>query len=275
MYCDDFVGVSNSTEELVKLKVKLEQRLKEAKFEMHKWKSNDPYLREICATEEAATTKVLGIQWNTSTDSMSINFSHVVENEHSSTQRGILKTTASIFDPLEIGSPVTVLAKIFYDEVCLKRLGWDAQIPLELAKLWDSWIKGIEKNPELEYNRCVIKHLEEPILDIKLHGLADASLKACAAVIYVQIIQPSEVYVQLLTTKSRVSKPGLTVPRLEFVAAQMLVKILKQAQKALEGITASEIHAWSDSKTVLCWLNNKSEWKQFVRFKSRSNPSRI
>ena len=267
LYCDDFVGVSNSTEELVKLKVQLEQRLKEAKFEMHKWKSNDPYLREICATEEAATTKMLGIQWNTSTDSMSINFSHVVENEHSSTQRGILKTTASIFDPLGIGSPVTILAKIVYHEVCLKKLGWDTQIPLELAKLWDFWIKGIENHPELEYNRCVIKHLEEPILDIKLHGFADASLKACAAVIYVQIIQSSEVYVQLLTAKSRVSKPGLTVPRLELVAAQMLAKMLKQVQKALEGVTVSEIHAWSDSKTVLCWLNNKSEWKQFVRLR--------
>ena len=150
-YCDDFVGVSNSTEELVKLKVKLEQRLKEAKFEMHKWNSNDPYLRKLCTTEEAATTKVLGIQWTTSTDSMSINFSHVVENKHSSTQRGILKTTASIFDPLGIGSPVTILAKIVYHEVCVNKLGWDAQIPSELAKLWDSWIKGIEKHPELEY----------------------------------------------------------------------------------------------------------------------------
>ena len=73
------------------------------------------------------------------------------------------------------------------------------------------------------------------------------------------ILQSSEVYVQLLTAKSRVAKPGLTDPRLELVAAQMLVKMLKQVRKALEGISFSEIHAWSDSKTVLCWLNNKSE----------------
>ena len=32
LYCDDFVGVSNSTEELIGLKIRLEQRLKEAKF---------------------------------------------------------------------------------------------------------------------------------------------------------------------------------------------------------------------------------------------------
>ena len=80
-----------------------------------------------------------------------------------------------------------------------------------------------------------------------------------------QIVQSSEVYAQLLTAKSRVSKPGLTIPRLELVAARMLAKMLKQVQKALEGITFSEIPARSDSKTVLCWLNNKSEWKQFVR----------
>ena len=84
---------------------------------------------------------------------------------------------------------------------------------------------------------------------------------------YVQIVQSSEVYVQLLPAKSRVSTPGSTIPRLEFVAARMLVKILKQVQKPLEGRTFSEIPAWSDSKTVLCWLNNKSEWKQFVRLR--------
>ena len=267
LYCDDFVGVSNSTEELVELKIKLEQRLKEGKFEMHKWKSNDPSLREICATEEASMTKVLGIQWNTSTDNMSVNFSHAVENENSLTQRGLLRTTASIFDPLGIGSPVTISAKIIYHEVCLKRLGWDTQIPSDQARLWDSWVRSIKRHPKLQHNRCVIKHLDEPILDIKLHGFADASFKACAAVIYVQITQTSESYVQLLTAKSRVSKPGLTVPRLELVAAQMLVKMLKQVQLALERTTFSEIHGWSDSKTVLCWLKNKSEWKQFVRLR--------
>ena len=164
LYCDDFVGVSNSTEELVELKIKLEQRLKEGKFEMHKWKSNDPSLREICATEEASMTKVLGIQWNTSTDNMSVNFSHVVENENSLTQRGLLRTTASIFDPLGIGSPVTISAKIIYHEVCLKRLGWDTQIPSDQARLWDSWVRSIKRHPKLQHNRCVIKHLDEPIL---------------------------------------------------------------------------------------------------------------
>ena len=117
-----------------------------------------------------------------------------------------MPVTASIFDQLGIGSPVTILAKIVYHEVSLKRLGWDAQIPSELTKLWESWIKSIERHPELEYNRCVIKHLDEPILDIKLHGFADASLKTCAAVVYVQIVQSSEVYVQLLLAKSRVEK---------------------------------------------------------------------
>ena len=148
LYCDDSVGVSNSTEDLAKLQIKLEQRLKEAKFEMHKWKSNDPYLREICATEEATTTKMLGIQRNTSKDSLSINFSHVVENEHSSNQRGILKAIASIFDPLGIGNLVTMLAKMFIMKYVSKaRLG--CTDIFRLAKLWDSWIKGIERHPEL------------------------------------------------------------------------------------------------------------------------------
>ena len=67
---------------------------------MHKWKFNNPSLREICATEEAATTKVLWLHWNTTTYSMSTNLWHVVESKHILPQRGIQKTAASIFDAL-------------------------------------------------------------------------------------------------------------------------------------------------------------------------------
>ena len=47
-----------------------------------------------------------------------------------------------------------------------------------------------------------------------------------------KILQPSEVFVQLLIVMSRVSKPGLTVPRSELVAAEMLVRMLQQVEKA-------------------------------------------
>ena len=46
--------------------------------------------------------------------------------------------------------------------------------------------------------------LDDPIIDIKLHGFADASFKACAALTYFQITKSSESFVQLLTVKSRV-----------------------------------------------------------------------
>ena len=267
LYCDDFIGGADTPEELLELKTKLEQRLKDAKFEMHKWKTNDQLIAEACLTEEEGTTKVLGVSWNTVTDNMSVSYSHVLENDHTLTQRGLLKTTASIFDPLGIASPVTIIAKMIYHEVCLAKAGWDTEISSDQVKLWESWIRNLAKHPELEFSRCIIKHPDEPVLDIKLHGFADASLKACAAAIYLQVTQPSETYVQLLTAKSRVSKPGLTVPRLELIAAQMLTKMMKQVQEALEDIKISEVHAWSDSKTVLCWLKNHGEWKQFVRLR--------
>ena len=226
------------------------------------------YVPHHCVVrEQAESTKVLGVSWNTVTDNMSVSYSHVLENDHTLTQRGLLKTTASIFDPLGIASPVTIIAKMIYHEVCLAKAGWDTEISSDQVKLWESWIRNLAKHPELEFSRCIIKHPDEPVLDIKLHGFADASLKACAAAIYLQVTQPSETYVQLLTAKSRVSKPGLTVPRLELVAAQMLTKMMKQVQEALEDIKISEVHAWSDSKTVLCWLKNHGEWKQFVRLR--------
>ena len=30
-------------------------------------------------------------------------------------------------------------------------------------------------------------------------------------------------------------------------------------------VEIEEIRYWSDSKTALCWIENRGEWKQFVR----------
>ena len=60
----------------------------------------------------------------------------------------------------------------------------------------------------MKFHRCATKYRDEPVLDIKLGGFADASLKAYAAVIYLQRPLPNETYVSFLTAKIRDTKPG-------------------------------------------------------------------
>ena len=72
---------------------------------------------------------------------------------------------------------------------------------------------------------------------------------------------------KLLTGKTRVAplKP-LTIPILELTSARILATLMDKIRTALEvQIRIEETRYWSDSKTALCWIENKGEWKQFVR----------
>ena len=100
-----------------------------------------------------------------------------------------------------------------------------------------------------------------------LIGFADASSKAYYAVIYFVSEVRGEILVTLLTSKTRVARLSVqTVPRLELMAARTLVHLMDTVKNALtKEVKIDEIRLWSDSKTVLCWSENKKEWKTFVR----------
>ena len=57
-----------------------------------------------------------------------------------------------------------------------------------------------------------------------------------------------------------------SIPRLELMAARCTAKLVQNVETALSNQRRIEGRTlWSDSKTVLCWLRNKKEWKQFVK----------
>ena len=100
-----------------------------------------------------------------------------------------------------------------------------------------------------------------------MHGFADASLKAYCAVIYFVCESPEGITVTLLTSKTRVAPVKTqTIPRLELMAGRTFALLMDTVRKALETELELEyVRMWTDSKTVLSWINNKGEWKQFVR----------
>ena len=280
LFVDDLVAGGRDSTEAKELMTKLIIRFKEGHFNMRKWKTNDADLREKIKSEskdavenqvavkgqegEASATKVLGVKWNQVRDEMSIDFAKISTMQHEPTQRGILRTIAAIYDPLGVASPVSIIAKVIYHDVCMQGNGWDEEISEELLKRWQKWLKMIKGYPQITFSRCIMAYPKEEILQIEMHGFADSSVKACCAVIYLVITQQSGVYAKQLTAKSRVAKPKMTVPRLELIGAQLLTKMMENVKSALTQEIAAT-YGWLDSQTVLCWLQNKSEYKQFVR----------
>lgn len=74
-------------------------------------------------------------------------------------------------------------------------------------------------------------------------------------------------YVRILTSKTRVAPlKELSIPRLELMAALVMVKFVVSAEAALAAqAKVKRLKLWLDSKTALFWIRNRGEWKQFVK----------
>ena len=100
---------------------------------------------------------------------------------------------------------------------------------------------------------------------VDLHHMMDASSNAVSAQTVAVVMQPTGITKGFLTSKSRIAKRGITIPRQELVACQMGANLAANVNKALEGWPIRENNCWTDSMVALCWINNPfKNWKSFV-----------
>lgn len=114
-------------------------------------------------------------------------------------------------------------------------------------------------------SRCYSPKFTDPLTIIELHVFVDASEMAFAAAGYWKIVCDGQVVVKFVAGKSKCApiKP-LSIPRLELQAAVLGVR-LKEAIVSSHNIKPSKITFWSDSKTVVQWIQSDCRiYKQFV-----------
>ena len=91
---------------------------------MHKWNSNVPDQEaDNQLTEDSQTyakeqlgvktnkAKLLGLPWDSAEDTLAVTF---CGDSTKATQREVLRTLASIYDPFGVASPVTLVGKMFF-----------------------------------------------------------------------------------------------------------------------------------------------------------------
>ena len=272
LYVDDLILGADTVQEVEHLKTSASEIFNKAKFTLHKWHSNQPDLeKEENAqgdTEESYAkqqlgakeqeVKLLGLAWETEKDTLSISLGSDCKQ---ATKREVLRRLAMIYDPLGLLSAVTLVGKIIFRDICDAHVTWDEEFPGGLKERWLSWIHSLPEKVEIP--RSIPKANKE-ITTIDLHVFADASLNGVATVVYAIIEQGSDIEQGLITSKSRLSKKGLTIPRLELVAGHMAANIVDNVKKALQGYPVRDVHAWLDSSVALHWIKSENRYKQFV-----------
>ena len=101
-----------------------------------------------------------------------------------------------------------------------------------------------------------------------LLGYCNASQRAYAAVVYLQVETDNATVSQVLCSKTRVAPiKKVTIPRLELLSALLLARLISTIRHALEPeILLSRTTCHTDSQVILYWITGKDkEWKQFVQ----------
>ena len=266
-YADDLLKSVISTEEAVNLAKEISDVMRRGGFRLTNFISNDKDTMDSIPVAERAKSfqtasfdgdineRTLGVKGNVTKDVFT--FDTVKVKEEDVTKRNILKTVASIFDPVGFVAPFLVTGKIFLQELWRLKIDWDDRITKSQYKQWEKWKGELVNLKGVTIPRC--HHLSRYLAkDIQLHVFCDASDLAYGAVAYLRFkFELEKPRCSFVISKSRFTPiKTISLPRLELNAAvlggRLYTMIIKEINLPIQNVLL-----WTDSTLVLQYLKNQ------------------
>ncbi|XP_046145684.1 uncharacterized protein LOC123989001 [Osmia bicornis bicornis] len=258
-YVDDIFGGADTAEHLQDVANQLTQLCQAGGFPLAKWHSTSKSLLEDLAPEQTnaaisfddCATKILGIKWIPHQDTL--NFSTISATQRTQfTKRLILSEVAQLFDPLGFVAPVIIRAKILIQELWLQELSWDDILPLHITQRWLCIREDLTSLAKLSIPRWFNTTTTSTV---ELHGFADASVLAMAAVVYLVVHAPSTgTQASLVCSKTRVTPlKRLTIPRLLRITA-LCLKFVDKLFKRKDALPTHSISAADMERARIYWI---------------------
>ena len=153
----DDLMTGGETVKITTEKVITTEVFKEASFTIHKWHSNAPELEATsgspCEEELTYTKQQLGgakpfegKQSGLSSDRDQDIISVILQITWTeTTKKGVLSHLAKIYNPQGLASPVMLIGKQLYRDICDK-IPWDIQLPGPLLERWKDWNSTLTEN---------------------------------------------------------------------------------------------------------------------------------
>ena len=141
-------------------------------------------------------------------------------------------------------------AKILLQALWLEGIGWDDCVLSAILEEWSKWRQELPLLSTHYIAQCY--YPKAVIVTNQLYGFSDASERAYSGVVYLRMEDSNGmIYTSLVTSKTRIKQ--ITIPRLELKGALILAQLLSHCKKLLD-LPLSHVFAWTDSTTVLAWL---------------------
>ena len=189
MYLDDCLAGADDVGATVELQHSLDKMMERGGFNLTKWASNSKdVLSHIHAKEQAESSpidfnaseprKILGVSGNTSTDCLLFNVpASVLTANDPETKRSLLSIALKVFDPMGLITPLTIRAKMLFQELWHRGLQWEDRLDDDIADQWRSWKSKLLQLSCITVPRYFMGNIESSS-SIVIHGFGDASMKA-------------------------------------------------------------------------------------------------
>ena len=140
-YVDNFQGSKSDENYLLSLYKEANKELKAANMPFTRWATNNTQLkgiieRDFQGYEVSRMTNVLGLQWDTSGDTLKLKSVNYPQTDSLLTRRMLLARTSKLFDPLGIFSPITIKAKMLLQDSWKLQVGWENPLPVGYIEQW-------------------------------------------------------------------------------------------------------------------------------------------
>ena len=293
LYVDDSNTGVNTVEEGKRFYHLAKQILSEAGLHLRKWITNNDHLQKyidsfenpdrnvkenVCDISYSESQflscddnkqRVLGIEWDVSSDEFLFNTEKIVKLAESlePTKRNILKVSATFFDPLGVISPITARVKVIFQLLCKDKKGWDENVTGEVKEVWRSFMNYLREMKEIRLKRFCFTSVSERVESVEMHGFCDSSKHVYCAVIYLRIKTSVGVRVEYVAGKTRVTPLKIiSIPRLELLGCLLLSKLYSEVCSAVsKRVSIENKFCWTDSVVALCWISGKEKsWKPWV-----------
>ncbi|GFY20524.1 integrase catalytic domain-containing protein [Trichonephila clavipes] len=260
LYVDNVISGADDISQALKVSKDAETIMKNASMKLRKWNSNDQTLMRTWEKEGLEThprhpddsskipsSKVLGIPWDVVHDYFTIDVKGLLQLDTSKpiTKRIVLQSAGKIYDPVGFLSPYTIRLKCLLQELWLRKLSWDDELPPDIHAILDSSGDSSE---------------------VQIHTFSFASQKAYGSAAFLRVKHKDRISVDLVTSKSRVAPlKRLSLPRLELMGALLAARLAKEVKKILDQKCSTRAFFWTDSQVTLHWIKGPSHrWKPFV-----------
>ena len=277
-YMDDYLDSFENTADALNLSKDLVAMLKLGGFNLTKFVSNvpevttalnpdnresNPSVKDICKSPDQSS-HVLGHRWDHVKDTLVVSRGVDRPLDKAITQRTVLSFVSSVFDPIGLVAPYTVKARLLLKDIWrISGQKWDDDLPEEIKQQFLDWHSGLPLLGTLTIPRS---YFTEPFDRCELHTFGDSSQDVFCAVSFLRarLAKSQKTELAFVFGKARVAPMKmLSIPKLELQAALLATRLKEEILKALT-FKVSNVFIWTDSTTVLQWLNSCNKVPVFV-----------